>query len=119
MPADLTLLFAMSAPRRVAGARSELNHSASSNVQPPSPSVAAAVPRQPDPRRHSAVCCCLLCELHDTGEQAMRAVGGDYDRFLARVASHPAGSDRLGGHSAPSGSSVTTKPVLRTRKQDA
>ena len=119
MPTDLTLLFAMSAPRRVAGARSELNHSASSNLQPPSPPVAAAVPRQPDSRRHSAVCCCHLCELHDTGEHAMRSVGGDYARFLARVASHPADSDRLGGHSAPSGSAGTTKPALRTRKQDA
>ena len=36
-------------------------------------------------RRHSPVCCCLLCEQHDTGEQAMRSVGGDYRRFLAFV----------------------------------
>ena len=43
----------------------------------------------PDPSRHSAVCCCTLCEQRGTGEQAMRAVGGDYRRFLVRVGTLP------------------------------
>ncbi len=45
----------------------------------------STVSRTPDPRRHSAVCCCGLCEQRGTGEQAMRSVGGDYQRFLARL----------------------------------
>ena len=28
---------------------------------------------------------CSLCEQRGTGEQAMRSVGGDYRRFLARL----------------------------------
>jgi len=46
----------------------------------------STVSRAPDPRRHSVVCCCCLCEQRGTGEQAMRLVGGDYQRFLARLA---------------------------------
>ena len=110
MPTDLTLLFAMSAPRRAEDCKFELNHSASSVCKPLSPSAATSVPRQPDPRRHSVVCCCLLCELHDTGEQAMRAVGGDYARFLARVASPLSLSDRPMGPVEPSGASATQSP---------
>jgi len=55
--------------------------------QPPGSQAAATstVSRAPDPRRHSAVCCCRLCEQRGTGEQAMRSVGGDYQRFLARL----------------------------------
>jgi len=45
----------------------------------------STVSRAPDARRHSAVCCCRLCEQRGTGEQAMRSVGGDYQRFLARL----------------------------------
>ncbi len=30
-------------------------------------------------------CCCRLCEQLGTGEQAMRSVRGDYQRFLARL----------------------------------
>ena len=77
MAIDLTLLFALSAPRRASEPQTGLNHSAAD----------ATVPQAPDPRRHSVVCCCLLCEQHGTGEQALRAVRGDYARFLARVAS--------------------------------
>jgi integrase len=51
--------------------------------------AASAFSRPPDCRRHSAVCCCSLCELRGTGEQAMRSVGGDYRRFLARVGNIP------------------------------
>ena len=75
MPTDLTLLFPMSAPRRAAELETGLNHSADG----------ATVPRAPDASRHSAVCCCRLCEQRGTGEQAMRSVGGDYQRFLARL----------------------------------
>ena len=45
----------------------------------------STVPPAADPRRHSAVCCCRLCEQRGTGEQAMRSVGGHYQRFLARL----------------------------------
>ena len=100
----------MSAPRLTAKFGSELNHSAASVGTPLSPSVATSVPRTPDPRRHSAVCCCLLCELHDTGEQAMRAVGGDYGRFLARGASPLSFADRSGGPVELSGASATQAP---------
>ena len=48
----------------------------------PRPSVGVNIPPTADPRRHSMVCCCLLCEQHDAGEQAMRSVGGDYGQFL-------------------------------------
>lgn len=104
MPTDLTLLFAMSAPRRAVDRIPELNHSAPSDREQLPPSADASVPRLPDPRRHSVVCCCLRCELHGTGEQAMREVGGDYARFLARVASPISRSD------GPGGSSVTKPP---------
>ena len=87
MHSTLTLLFAMSASRREAGQKIELNHSASAGHAQPSSSAEATFPRTPDPSRHSLVCCCRLCEQRGTGEQAMRSVGGDYARFLARVAS--------------------------------
>ena len=77
MTTDLTLLFSMSASRRAAEQEAGLNHSA----------AAATVPRAPDPSRHSAVCCCSLCEQQGTGEQAMRLAGGDYRGFLALVRS--------------------------------
>ena len=71
---DLTLLLSLSPPRQAPGSRA--------------PAV-STVSRPPDPRRHSAVCCCRLCEQRGTGEQAMRSVGGDYRRFLARVGTLP------------------------------
>ena len=83
----------MSASRREAGQKIELNHSASAGHAQPSSSAEATFPRAPDPSRHSLVCCCLLCEQRGTGEQAMRSVGGDYARFLARVASPRPRSD--------------------------
>ena len=70
----LTLLSTLSASRQVIGGRV--------------PAV-STVSRTPDPSKHSAVCCCSLCEQRGTGEQAMRSVGGDYRRFLARVGSLP------------------------------
>ena len=70
MPADLTLLLSTSPSRPATGGQA--------------PAV-STVSRTPDTRRHSAVCCCTLCEQRGTGEQAMRAVGGDYRRFLARL----------------------------------
>ena len=87
MATDLTLLFLMSASRRTAGHKPELGAtSASKQTQERLAAGADSSPR-PDPRRHSLVCCCLLCEQSGTGEQAMRSVGGDYERFLASVAS--------------------------------
>jgi len=77
----------MSASRREAGQKIELNHSGSAGHAQPSSSAEATFPRTPDPSRHSLGCCCLLCEQRGTGEQAMRSVGGDYARFLACVAS--------------------------------
>ena len=79
MAIDLTLLSPLSANRRAAEHETNLSHSAEG----------ATVPRTPDPSRHSAVCCCRLCEQRGTGEQAMRSVGGDYRRFLARVGTLP------------------------------
>ena len=64
MPTALTLLSTLSASRQAAD---------------------STVSRKADPSKHSAVCCCSLCEQRGTGEQAMRAVRGDYPRFLARV----------------------------------
>ena len=94
MPCDLTLLLPLSASRRSAGSSGELIHSAEPVCSQPLPSAGATAPRMPDPRRHSVVCCCLLCEQHGTGEQAMRAVGSDYERFLARVSSSMPRLDR-------------------------
>ena len=62
-----------------------LSTSTSHQVTGRQAAATSTVSRSPDPRRHSAVCCCKLCEQRGTGEQAMRAVGGDYRRFLARV----------------------------------
>ena len=70
MHPELTLLPSLSTARQSAGSQA----TAASTVLP-----------APDPRRHSAVCCCRLCEQRGTGEQAMRSVGGDYQRFLARL----------------------------------
>ena len=67
---DLTLLLSLSTSRQATGSQA---------------AATSTVSRAPDPRRHSAVCCCRLCEQHGTGEQAMRLVGGDYRRFLARL----------------------------------
>ena len=69
MAIDLTLLFPMSTGHPAADRK-----------------AAAPLSRTPDPRRHSPVCCCLLCEKLGTGEQAMRSTGGDYQRFLELVA---------------------------------
>jgi hypothetical protein len=70
MPTDLTLLPSLSTPRQATSSQA---------------GATSTVSRTPDPRRHSAVCCCGLCEQRGTGEQAMRSVGGDYRRFLARL----------------------------------
>lgn len=53
----------------------------------PGPSAGDHQPLSPQPRQHSVVCCCLLCEQYGTGEQAMRSVRGDYAQFLALVVS--------------------------------
>ena len=66
----LTLLPSLSTPRQATGSQA---------------AAVSTVLLAPDPRRHSAVCCCRLCEQRGTGEQAMRSVGGDYQRFLARL----------------------------------
>ena len=71
MPVALTLLPSLSTSRQAAGSQA--------------PATSTVLPT-PDPRRHSAVCCCRFCEQRGTGEQAMRSVGGDYQRFLARLA---------------------------------
>ena len=87
MATDLTLLLLLSALRRTAGSSSELIRSAEPDQAQLATSADATFPRAPNPRRHSAVCCCMLCEQQGTGEQAMRSVGGDYRRFLAIVGS--------------------------------
>ena len=51
------------------------------------PAAVSTVSQRPDPSKHSAVCCCSLCEQRGTGEQAMRAARGDYRRFLRFVGS--------------------------------
>ncbi len=66
-----SLLLSLSTPRQATASQA---------------AATSTVSRTPDPRRHSAVCCCRLCEQRDTGEQAMRSVGGDYQRFLAHLA---------------------------------
>ena len=100
MPTDLTLLFLMSASRRTAGHKPEAGATSESKQTQERLAAGADSSPWPDPRRHSPVCCCLLCEQSGTGEQAMRSVGGDYGRFLASV-----------GSSAPrSGSPTATSP---------
>ena len=87
MSTTMTLLLPMSPCRRMAGHKPELGAtSASKQTQERLAAGADSSPR-PNPRRHSPVCCCLLCEQAGTGEQAMRSVRGDYERFLASVAS--------------------------------
>ena len=71
---SLTLLLSTSTSRQATGSQA---------------AAVSTVSQTPDPRRHSAVCCCRLCEQRGTGEQAMRSVGGDYRRFLARVGTLP------------------------------
>jgi hypothetical protein len=80
-----TLLLAMS--RRTKSTDRTLQGATVSPAQPMQPSPPAERPpgSPPDPRLHSAVCCCLLCEQAATGEQAMRSVGGDYGRFLTQI----------------------------------
>ena len=99
MPTDLTLLFAMSALRRATARTTGLINSASLDHAQPPPPAETTFPHTPDSSRHSAVCCCLLCEQRGTGEQAMRAAGGDYDHFLAHVASPRPRTDAPGGAS--------------------
>jgi len=70
MATDLTLLPSLSTSRQATGSQA---------------AAVSTVLQAPDPRRHSVVCCCRLCEQRGTGEQAMRSVGGDYQRFLARL----------------------------------
>ena len=74
MPDALTLLSTLSTPRQATGSQA--------------PTVSTISPT-PDPSKHSAVCCCTLCEQRGTGELAMRSVSGDYHRFLVRVGSLP------------------------------
>jgi hypothetical protein len=74
MAINLTLLSTLSAFRRTAGSQA---------------AAGSTFSRTPDPRKHSAVCCCSLCEQRGTGEQAMRSVRGDYPRFLSRVGTFP------------------------------
>jgi hypothetical protein len=84
----LTLLSTLSTSRQAPGS------------QPPAVSTVSPTP---DPSKHSAVCCCTLCEQRGTGELAMRSVGGDYQRFLARVGSLPSSLlSRLGWRDAAS-----------------
>ena len=59
----------------------------------PGPSAGAKLPPTPDPRRHSMICCCRLCEQQDTGEQAMRSARGDYGQFLASIRSAATSAD--------------------------
>ena len=70
MATELTLLSTLSASRRTAGSQA---------------AAGSTFSRTPDSSKHSAVCCCSLCEQRGTGEQAMRSVRGDYPRFLSRV----------------------------------
>ena len=77
-------LSIMSRRRRAARRHRKATLSSLSFTPPPAKPTLAS---PPDPRFHSPVCCCLLCERSGTGEQAMRSVGGDYARFLAHVAS--------------------------------
>ena len=70
MPTALTLLPTLSTSRQSTGSQA---------------AAVSTVLQVPDSRRHSAVCCCRFCEQRGTGEQAMRSVGGDYQRFLARL----------------------------------
>lgn len=90
----MNVLFPLSALPRAPEHQTNLNHSAQG----------AAVPRAPDPRRHSAVCCCLLCEQHGTGEQAIRQARGNYSGFLALVAASKPPTDAA---AHPTGRSVS------------
>ena len=86
MATNRTLLFLMSRQRRLARRKSQRHADVpipSTQAQPAERSPTSL----PNPRLHSPVCCCLLCEQTGTGEQAMRSVGGDYEQFLAHVGS--------------------------------
>ena len=87
MATTLTLLFLMSASRRTAGHTPEADATSALKLTQERLAAEADSSPRPGPRRHSPVCCCSLCEQAGTGEQAMRSVGGDYERFLASVAS--------------------------------
>ena len=87
----MNLLFMLSACRRAVGRKLKAASAWLAKCCQIRPSSEAPIPPASDARRHSIVCCCLRCEQQGTGEQAMRSVGGDYRRFLARVRS----TDRL------------------------
>ncbi len=80
-----SLLPLLSASRRDSDPPSEVSHSSPTDLVHLPSTASASVPRAPDPTRHSSVCCCLLCEQHGTGEQAMRQARGNYSRFLSFV----------------------------------
>ena len=83
----MNLLFMLSACRRAVGRQlSAASTWLRARGQRP-PSAPAASSPASDTRRHTPVCCCLLCEQQDAGEQAMRAARGDYRRFLRFVGS--------------------------------
>ena len=83
----MNLLFMLSACRQAVGLKLKAASAWLSKCRQIRPSSEIPVQPASDARRHSIVCCCLLCEQQGTGEQAMRSVGGDYRRFLARVRS--------------------------------
>ena len=93
------MLFPMSPCRRTVGHKSEPDATSALKLTQERLEAGADSSPRPDPRRHSSVCCCLLCEQVGTGEQAVRSVAGDYERFLASVTS-PA--PRSGSPTAPS-----------------
>jgi hypothetical protein len=86
MATTLTLLLLMSWRRRLPRRKSQGGGGAPI-LSTQAPPAERSLTSPPNPRLHSPVCCCLLCEQSGTGEQAMRSVGGDYERFLAQVAS--------------------------------
>ena len=86
MATNRTLLLSMSRCRRAAARIVPGRGAAPGQPTQAPPSAERPLAPSPDPRLHSVVCCCLLCEQSATGEQAMRSVGGDYERFLAQVA---------------------------------
>ena len=115
MPSDLTLLLLMSRHRRVAVRASQGGSVAPVQSTPAPPPTERSLTSLPDPRLHSPVCCCLLCEQAGTGEQAMRSAGGDYERFFnssrcALSASYFSVRDRLNPSRAPSHSSARHPP---------
>ena len=83
---DPPLLFLLSACHRAVGRKL-----AAASVwlrrrgQSPPSALAASSPAT-EPRRHTPVCCCLLCEAHGSGEPAMRAARGDYRSSRPRPA---------------------------------